>query len=114
LTLAYTGADLQAVATFHAALPTPTAEEASKIKPTIQVHHGAADKFIPEEAIKGFKSRLDEAKVKYEFIAYPGVVHSFTVESADKHGNPGMKYDKEADEKSWAAMKKLFAEKLGK
>jgi dienelactone hydrolase len=114
LTLAYTGADLQAVATFHAALPTPTEDEANKIKPAIQVHHGAEDKFIPEEAIRAFKSRLDAAKVDYQFIAYPGAVHSFTVPGADKHGNPGMKYDKKADEQSWAAMKKLLAEKLRK
>jgi dienelactone hydrolase len=114
LTLAYSGADLQAVATFHAALPTPTEEEAKAIKPTILVNHGAEDKFVPEDAIKAFKSRLDAAKVKYQFVAYPGAVHSFTVADADKHGNPGMKYNKDADEKSWEAMKKLFAEKLGK
>lgn len=114
LTLAYSGADLQAVATFHAALPTPTAEEAKRIKPTIQVHHGADDKFIPDAAIKAFRERLDEARVKYEFLAYPGAVHSFTVPNADKHGNPGMKYHSVADEQSWAAMKKLFADKFGK
>jgi dienelactone hydrolase len=113
LTLAYTGADLKAVATFHAALPTPSEEDAKRIKATILVNHGADDKFIPDEAIKAFKSRLDAAKLNYEFISYPGAVHSFTVAGVDKHGNPGMKYDKEADEKSWAAMKKLFAEKLG-
>lgn len=114
LTLAYTGADLQAVATFHAALPTPTEEEAKKIKPTILINHGADDKFIPEDAINSLKSRFDAAKVKYDFIAYPGAVHSFTVEGVDKLGNPGTKYNKDADEKSWEAMKKLFAERLGK
>jgi dienelactone hydrolase len=114
LTLAYTGADLKAVATFHAALPTPTEAEAKKIKPTILINHGADDKFIPAEAISALKSRLDAAKVKYEFIAYPGAVHSFTVKDSEKHGNPGMRYNKDADEKSWEAMKKLFAEKLGK
>src|SRR5688572_11088057 len=114
LVLAYSGAELQAVATFHAALPVPTAEEAERIKPAILINHGADDKFIADQTIKAFKSRLDEAKVQYEFVAYPGAVHSFTVAGADKHGNPGMKYNKAADEKSWAAMKKLFAEKLGK
>jgi dienelactone hydrolase len=114
LVLAYSGADLRAVATFHAALPVPTAEEAKRIKPTILVNHGAEDKFIPDQTIKAFKSRLEEAKAPYEFVAYPGAVHSFTVPDADKHGNPGMKYDKAADEKSWAAMRKLFAEKLDK
>jgi dienelactone hydrolase len=52
--------------------------------------------------------------VKYTFDSYPGVVHSFTTQAADKVGNPGMKYDKGADEKSWAAMKELFKATLGK
>ena len=49
LQLAYTGADLKAVATFHAALPTPTAEEAKAIKPRLYVAHGADDLFIPRK-----------------------------------------------------------------
>jgi dienelactone hydrolase len=42
------------------------------------------------------------------------VKHSFTVPDADQRGNPGMKYDKAADEDSWKRMQKLFAEKFGK
>jgi dienelactone hydrolase len=114
LQLAYSGADLDAVATFHAALPTPTADDAKAIKPTIYVAHGADDKFIPEKAISDFKGALDAAKVKYTFEAFPGVVHSFTVPDADKAKNPGMKYDKSADEKSWKEMQKLFKGTLGK
>jgi dienelactone hydrolase len=114
LQLAYSGANLRAVATFHAALPVPTAEEAKEIKAQVLVCHGADDKFIKDETIKAFKEALDKGGVKYEFVAYPGAVHSFTVPSADKVGNPGMKYNKEADEDSWARMKKLFDETLKK
>jgi dienelactone hydrolase len=109
LQLAYAGAPLKAVATFHAALPTPTAEQAAAIKARILVCHGGADKFIPEEAIDKFKGGLDTAKVKYEFISYPGVVHSFTVPGADKVGFDGLKYDARADQDSWQRMQKLFS-----
>lgn len=112
LQLAYTGADLKAVATFHAALPTPTADDAKQIKPEIVVCHGAEDKFIPDKAISDFRGALDGAKVKYEFIAYPGAVHSFTVPDADKHNVPGLKYQKEADEASWKKMQELFEKTL--
>lgn len=44
----------------------------------------------------------------------PGARHSFTVPEADSHGMDGLKYNKEADEKSWADMRKLFKKKLGK
>ncbi|MBA4187706.1 MAG: dienelactone hydrolase family protein [Planctomycetaceae bacterium] len=114
LQLAYAGADLKAVATFHAALPTPTADEAKAIKPKLYIAHGADDAFIPEKAITAFKEGLDGAKVKYTFEAFPGVVHSFTVPEADKANIKGMKYDKAADEKSWKEMLALFKETLGK
>lgn len=114
LQLAYTGADLDAVATFHAALPTPSEAEAKAIKPRILVCHGADDKFIPDEAIKAFKGALDKAGAKYEFIAYPGAVHSFTVKDAGRHGSPGMQYQEAADKDSWDRMVKLFAETLKK
>lgn len=114
LQLAYAGADLDAVATFHAALPTPTDAEAKAIKARLLICHGANDTFIPETAINAFKSGLDKAGTKYEFVSYPGAVHSFTVPDAGKHGNPGMQYQEAADKDSWDRMTKLFAETLKK
>jgi dienelactone hydrolase len=114
LELAYSGADLKAVATFHAALPTPSDEDAKNIKARLLICNGGADTFIPEKAIKAFREALDGAVVKYDFQSYVGARHSFTVPGADKHGNPGMKYDKTADEDSWKRMKDLFEETLKK
>jgi dienelactone hydrolase len=114
LELAYSGADLKAVATFHAALPVPTPEEAKAIKARLLICHGDADFFIPAETVKKFREALDAAKVKYEFVGYPGVFHSFTVQNADKHKIKGMKYDMKADADSWTRMKKLFKETLGR
>ncbi len=114
LQLAYTGADLGAVATFHAALPTPTAAEAKAVQAEVLVCHGADDKFIPDAAIQAFKKGLDGAGAKYEFVAYPGAVHSFTVADAGKHGNPGMQYNAAADKDSWAKMVAMLARKFGK
>jgi len=114
LQLAYGGADLKAVATFHAALPTPSADEAKQIQPRILVCNGADDTFIPTTAIASFREALDKAGVKYEFINFPGAVHSFTVPEADQRHNPGMKYNKSADETSWKKMKELFAATLAK
>jgi dienelactone hydrolase len=110
LQLAAAGADLKAVSTFHAGLPKFTADDAKAMKAKVQVHNGEADTFISAEAIEGFKKVLADAKVSLDFVQYKGVVHSFTVKDADAKNIPGMKYDKEADEKSWAATKKLFEE----
>lgn len=114
LQLALSGAPVKAVVSFHGALPKPSAEDVKNIKAAILVCHGGADSFIPEAAVKAFREPLDEAGVKYEFVSYPDVHHSFTVPDADKQGNPNLKYDKKADEDSWRRMKELFAEKLKK
>jgi dienelactone hydrolase len=113
LQLAYSGADLAAVATFHAALPEPTPEQAKAVKAKVLVCHGADDAFIPAEAIKKFRAALDAAKVDYKFESYPGAVHSFTVPDAGKAGVQGLAYHVEADRKSWQAMLDLFREALG-
>ena len=114
LQLAYSGADLKAVATFHAALPPVTAAQAKAIKAKVLVCHGADDIFIKEEAIEKFKDALNAAKVSLEFEEYQGAVHSFTVPDAGKHMIKGMAYNKSADEKSWASMKSLFKGAFGK
>ncbi|HTK75176.1 MAG TPA: dienelactone hydrolase family protein [Gemmataceae bacterium] len=112
LQLAYAGADLKAVGTFHAALPTPTADDAKRIRAALLICHGADDKFIPDQAIKDFRQALDGAGAKYEFVSYPNTVHSFTVPGADKHNIAGMKYNKSADQDSWKRLLALLAEKF--
>lgn len=112
LQLAYTGEKIEAVTTFHAALPAPSPEEAKQIKARILVCHGADDSFIPPAAVNSFKKAIDEAQVVNQLVQYPGAVHSFTVPDADKHNIPGMKYNKTADEESWKQMTQLFNEML--
>lgn len=102
------------MATFHAALPTPTADEAKALKTRLLICNGAADTFIPEDAIKSFRGALDKAGVNYDFVSYPGALHSFTVPHADSRNVPGLKYDKHADEDSWQRLTKLLDQQLGK
>jgi dienelactone hydrolase len=112
LTLALSGADVKATAVFHAGLPVITPEQAKKVKGKLLICHGAADEFIPMDACTKFLKAFDDANNKcYEFIAYPGATHSFTVEGVEKKMKD-LKYDAEADRKSWTSMLKLFKENL--
>ena len=113
LELAYSGADLAAVATFHAALLVPEPEQAKAIKAKILINHGAADAFVPEETCQKVRAAFEAAKVDYEFIYYGGAVHSFTVAEADKVGMKGIAYNAAADRRSWQAMLDLFHETFG-
>lgn len=110
LKLAFSGADLAAVTSFHGALPVPTSEQVAGLKAKLLVCHGALDSFIPQDVITKFRAALDAGKARYKFIAHEGAYHSFTVPDADKAGVKGLAYNKKADEESWAEMKALFRE----
>jgi dienelactone hydrolase len=72
--------------------------------------HGAADSFIPDEAIQKVRSALEQAHVDYQIIYYGGAQHSFTVADADERGLKGMRYNAAADRRSWSHMMQLFNE----
>jgi dienelactone hydrolase len=114
LQLAYSGADVVAVVSFHGALPVPDEDQAKAIKAKILICHGAADAFIPEATIQKVRAALEAAKADYQMIYYGEAVHSFTVPGADKKGIKGIGYNAEADHRSWQHMQMLFAEVFGK
>jgi dienelactone hydrolase len=110
LQMAYGGADLKAVVSFHGALPVPETTKDITKTTKILILHGADDSFITPETIQKLKSALDAGKVNYKFIAYPGAVHSFTVKEAGDDPKKGTAYNPEADRKSWEEMMGLFEE----
>jgi dienelactone hydrolase len=106
--LARSGADLKGVVTFHGALNTPTPADAKNIKCPVLVLHGADDPFVKPEEVAAFKKEMDDAGVKYQFIAYPGAVHAFTRPDAGSDNSKGAAYNEKADKESWAEMKRFF------
>ena len=113
LQLAYSGAELAAVCTFHAAVPTPEAEQAKAIKAKLLICQGAADPFVKEESLQKARAAYEEAKVNYEMNYYGGAEHSFTVSDIARAGVQGLAYNADADRRSWQAMQLLFRETLG-
>src|SRR5579862_5879926 len=78
LELGRSGAGIKGIVTFHGGLSTPTPQDAKNIKCPVLVLHGADDPFVKPDEVAAFKKEMEEANVKYNFIAYPGAVHSFT------------------------------------
>ncbi|WP_115461782.1 dienelactone hydrolase family protein [Winogradskyella aurantiaca] len=112
LTMANSGADLDAVAAFHSGVQLPVMP-GSDLKARVLVCNGADDPFVSPESVTAFKEAMDATGKPYEYIAYPGAVHSFTSKAADANGEKfglPLKYNAEADAKSWESMKSLFAE----
>ncbi len=112
LEVARSGADVKGVVSFHGGLGTPTPADARDIKGEVLVLHGADDPFVPAAEVEAFHKEMKEAGVKYQFVAYPGAVHSFTQKSAGSDNSKGSAYNAEADQKSWEAMKEFFARVL--
>jgi dienelactone hydrolase len=110
LELAYSGADLAAVVTFHAALPPLADEQGRAIKAKLLICHGADDPFVTEETLQKARAAWEKAGVDYEINLYGHAQHSFTVPGIDRVGLKGLSYNAEADRRSWQAMQNLFAE----
>jgi dienelactone hydrolase len=110
LELAYSGADLAGVVSFHGGLTTPKPEDASRIKAKILVLHGAEDAFISADAIAAFQDAMRRANTDWQMIYFGGAVHSFTNPGADRVGMQGIAYDPKADRRSWEYMQVFFKE----
>jgi dienelactone hydrolase len=104
LQMALHKAPLAAVVSFHGALPKVDVESARGTPVRLLVCHGAADPLIPAAQIEEFQRALGQAGVDWEMIFYGGAQHSFTNPAADEHGIQGLRYDADADRRSWRRM----------
>ena len=113
LELAYSGADVRGVVSFHGGLTAPKPEDLKNIKAKILVLHGAEDPHIKPEEIKAFQDAMRQAGVDWQMIYYGGAVHSFANPKAGSDKSKGVAYDPKAAARSWEHMnlflKELFA-----
>ncbi len=106
--LAYSGADIKGVVSFHGALLPPVDTQAKHVQAKILICHGAADPFVKEGAIQNYISAMEKSGLDWQLIIYAGAKHSFTNPDADKVGMDALKYSKSADQRSWLHMKGFF------
>ena len=113
--LAYSGAPLAGIVSFHGGLLPVPADAVAKTKAKILICHGAIDPFIKKEDIDAFMKAMNDGKFDYQFISYAGAVHAFSNPGADKiaavTGLP-IAYNAAADKRSWAHMRAFFKEIL--
>src|SRR6266436_7560112 len=113
LELARDGAPLRGVVSFHGGLGTERPAAAGQVKAKILVCTGADDPFVPAAQVNALADEMTKAGADWKIISYGGTVHSFTNPDAGKVGNPGLKYNKASDERSWKAMASFFEEIFG-
>jgi len=113
LHMARIGTDLDGVVSFHGSLPPLTPAKPGVVKAKVLACHGAADAFVPQEAVDAFKSEMEAAGVDYELVTYEGAKHGFTNPAADAAAEKfgiDLGYEADADAKSWEKMQSFFDE----
>lgn len=114
--LAYSGAPLAGIVSFHGSLIPASREAAERNHAKILVCHGAVDPFISANEIEAFMKSMNEGKFDYQFISYAGAVHAFTNPKADEIARTAgipVAYQAAADRRSWEHMKTFFKELFG-
>ena len=116
LDLARSGADLKAVATFHATLAPKAPAQEGQVKAEIMVFHGEEDSMVTLDDVAKFKEEMFAAKVNHEVIVYEDAKHGFSNPLADERAKANgvdLGYNAEAEQKSLAAMYELLQRHLG-
>lgn len=111
--LAYSGAPLAAVVSFHGSLVPASAEAAARNRAKFLICHGAVDPFVSGEDVAAFLRSMDEGKFDYQFNRYAHAIHAFTNPDADRAaaaGLNGVGYNAAADRRSWENMKTFLAD----
>jgi len=109
LHMARYGADLDAVASFHGALPLgiAAAGEGGEVTARIAVYHGEDDVFFSGEELASFNAEMRSTGADCLFVTIPGAMHGFTnplaTPNGEKYGIP-LRYSELADSASWDHM----------
>lgn len=115
LDLARSGADLKAVATFHANLSPQTPAQEDQVKAEILILHGEDDSMVSLDEVATFKQEMFAAQVNHEVIIFEDAKHGFSNPLADERAqanNVDLGYNAEAEQKSLAEMYALLKKHL--
>jgi dienelactone hydrolase len=105
LELARSGRELKGFVSFHGGLQTPKGQDYANTKGSLLVLHGSADQAVTMDDFAALAKQLESASVEHEMITYSGAPHAFTVFGSNR-------YQKAADEKSWARFVQYLADTL--
>ncbi|ENX19527.1 hypothetical protein F892_03695 [Acinetobacter vivianii] len=115
LDLARSGAQIEAVATFHAVLSPKAPAEKGKIKAEILVLHGELDSMVTLDDVASFRQEMHDAEVDHDVIIFEDAKHGFSNPLADeraKANNVDLGYNAEAERQGLEAMYELLDKHL--
>jgi dienelactone hydrolase len=112
LELAYLGAGLAGVVSFHGGLPRAQPDDLKRLKAKVLVLHGADDPHVAEADIRAFEQAMRQAAADWQLVFFGGAVHGFTNPATGTNKASGVAYDASAARRSWRYMQDFFQEIL--
>jgi dienelactone hydrolase len=104
--------DVRGVVSLHGIFMPPNLGAQAPIKAKVLVLHGWDDPMATPDAVLGLAKEMTAAKADWQLHAYGNAMHAFTLEGANAPER-GIKYDKAADRRSWAATSDFLNEVFG-
>lgn len=102
LDLARQGACVKGVASFHGMLYPPLEQIIHRIKSKVLILHGYDDPLCKPNELDAFAREMTKAQTDWQLHIYGNTLHSFTNPKADDP-SMGLKYEKQAEHRSWQA-----------
>jgi dienelactone hydrolase len=112
--LAYSGADLKGVVSFHGSLVPPSEAQAKQTKAKMLICHGAQDPMNQTDAMGKYITALNASTIDWQLIALGNTRHGFTNPDAGQYGMAALAYNPLSDRRSWQYMKYFFDEIFAK
>jgi len=112
--LAYSGADIRGIVSFHGSLIPPTESAVKQTKAKILICHGASDPYTKPEALQTYLTTMNASGIDWKMSIYAHAKHAFTNPDADNYGMAALGYNRTADRRSWEDMKQFFNEIFSK
>jgi dienelactone hydrolase len=110
LELAYSGAAISGIVTFHAGIISPKQEDLGNIKTKLLILHGADDPYVPADSIARFQESLRKARADWQMVYFGNAVHAFTNPANGSDNSKGLAYNPLAAQRSWRYMKDFLAD----
>ncbi|MEQ8266325.1 MAG: dienelactone hydrolase family protein [Parvibaculum sp.] len=100
---------LKGVVSFHGIFQPPALGKQEKISAKVLILHGWDDPMAQPDSVVGVAKELTDAGADWQIHAYGHAMHAFTFEGAN-FPERGIRYEANADRRSWAAMRSFFDE----
>jgi len=106
--------EMKCLVAFHPGMQGLPEKDDRPVVTKIMINAGQKDPLIPPDARERFLKLMADANADCIYNNYAKAGHSFTDKTVAQFNMPNFEYDADTDRRSWAAMRDLFDETLGK